>query len=318
MIQHILFPTDGSPLGEAAFPAAEILACAQGAPVTVAEVVEPPTWWATDGGMAASLGNGDIYQQTMAALDKAARHHVDRVAERFRLRGISVGTALLHGGAAAQLIECATEIGSDLVIMSTHGRTGLTRFALGSVADRLVREGTIPVFMVRAFGPKIERLERAVVPLDGSTVAEEVLPTVERLARSPLRGVLLLRTLDDGGPQEGAAAYLGSVKVRLEAAGLEVEAAIRHGHAAENIVTAAREADFVIMTTHGRGGYDRLRHGSVAERCVRDLTAPLLLVRAVGGHTDESSSRTKRDAASWRRGHRTRAGIVEQPRRIDD
>jgi nucleotide-binding universal stress UspA family protein len=167
-----------------------------------------------------------------------------------------------------------------LVIMTTHGRTGVTRFALGSTADRLVREGIAPVLLARPFTPSDTALETALVPLDGSAVAEAALSMVEHLALKPLRTVRLLRAISANDERTGAVGYLERAAEPLRTLGLRVQTDVVQGTPARAIAYAAGDADLVILSTHGRGGLDRLRHGSVAEQATRHLATPTLLVRS--------------------------------------
>jgi nucleotide-binding universal stress UspA family protein len=141
LMQRILFPTDGSVLSERALQTAAALAEAQAAELVLVRVVEPPRWVETD----ADTGTydwmaPDLYEQVEAPINEQARAHLDELARRLRERGLRVRTRILHGFAANELLLCELEETLDLVVMASHGRTGLARFALGSVADRLVRE----------------------------------------------------------------------------------------------------------------------------------------------------------------------------------
>jgi nucleotide-binding universal stress UspA family protein len=164
--------------------------------------------------------------------------------------------------------------------MATHGRTGLARFALGSVADRMVREGSVPVLLVRSATSTTTKLESALVMLDGSGVAEHMLPMVEQLAHTPLQSVTLFRVVADPDDLGAALKYLQGVTARLEPSGLHVAAVVDVGDPRRIVRKAASRLDLVILCTHGRSGFDRLRHGSVAESVLREVDRPTLLVRA--------------------------------------
>jgi len=277
MLERILLPTDGSALSERALGVAETLARAQGAELILARVVEPPRWVETD---SHDWVSPDLYTQLEDALKGEAQVGLDELTEALRHRGLTARPILLHGMAASELLDCEERERPGLVVMATHGRTGVARFALGSVADRLVREGISPVLVVRSFSPGVTWTERALVPLDGSALAEEALPMVEALAGKPVRWVKLLRAVASSNEVAAATAYLAPVAVRLANAGLEVMPEVRIDSPAESIQTEGQSVDLVILATHGRGGFDRLRHGSVAEQTMRHLAAPLLLVRA--------------------------------------
>ena len=282
MIERILVPTDGSELSERAIPLATVLASAQGAQVFLAQAVSPPAWMAMDDGGYGSYGaiNPELYQQLLDEMDAEARENLDRLASSFQATpGVGqVQTQLFHGSPHAALLDYEQEIRADLVVLATHGRTGLARFALGSVADRMVREGAAPVLMVRSFGREVTAVDRALVPLDGSSLSERSLPMVEALAGKPLHGVTLLTVAD--GEDEDARMYLDTAAVRLRASGLTVDARVLAGDAGEVIAAAADEAGLIIMATHGRSSFDRVRHGSIAEQVLHDSPVPLLLVRA--------------------------------------
>ncbi|HZT05889.1 MAG TPA: universal stress protein [Chloroflexota bacterium] len=279
-MQRILVPTDASPLSEAAMPLAREVASAQQAEVFLVQIVSPPVWVAMDDSGYGSV-SPDLYQQFLDSMEEEAQRNLDRLADFFgagREPG-TVHTQLFQGSPAAALLDYEAEIQPDLVVMATHGRTGLARFARGSVADRMVREGTAPVLMVRSFGRQVTALKRALVPLDGSELAEAALPVVEELACRPLNSIVLL-TVIDAASAESADAYLEKVGTRLERTGVAVERRRVDGVPGEAIAEAAKDVDLVIMATHGRGGLDRLRYGSVAEHTLRETEASLLLVRA--------------------------------------
>jgi nucleotide-binding universal stress UspA family protein len=160
---------------------------------------------------------------------------------------------------------------------------GAARFTLGRVTDRLVREGRPPVLVVRRSSPAAPTLHRALVTLDGSDLAEEALPMVETLAGKPLESVVLLRIVANPQDQGPAMTYLEGVASRLSRLALKVEVVVGVGASTLGIERAARAVDLVILCTHGRGGVDRLRHGSVAEHVVREVDTPALLVRAGTG-----------------------------------
>lgn len=277
MLRRILFPTDGSALSEQALPLAQRLAQAQGAEITAVRVVELPRWI---GDEPQDYLSGDVYQDLLDAMESDAHQSLRELARGLGEGGIPVTTLLRHGSPAGELLDCEEEVKPDLVVMATHGRTGLARFALGSVADRLVRQGSAPVLLVRSFETAATEMHQALVPLDGSPLAEEALPVVESLAGKPLRQVRLLRAIRPTDDREPAMSYLQGVASRLAAAGLDATTEVRGQPPAEAIEAAAQSIDIVIMATHGRSGFDRLRHGSIAEQVSHHLAIPVLLVRA--------------------------------------
>jgi nucleotide-binding universal stress UspA family protein len=125
-----------------------------------------------------------------------------------------------------------------------------------------------------------EKIDLVVVTLDGSGVAEEVLPVVEALAARPIRSVKLFRAVDDPIDRTAARTYLEAVGARLAARGLDTHIEVDVGDPVKLTRRAAQDTDLIILCTHGRGAIDRFRHGSVAERVVRESERPVLLVRA--------------------------------------
>jgi nucleotide-binding universal stress UspA family protein len=141
--------------------------------------------------------------------------------------------------------------------------------------------------------------KRALVPLDGSAVAEAIIPFILEIAGPLDMEVVLVRVVQPVPPTviEGsrtvllddvearhadAVEYLAPIAVELRDKGVRVQTRVRRGQPAEEIVAAAREAgaDLVAMTTHGRSGLGRLMFGSVAERVLRESDMPVFLMRA--------------------------------------
>jgi nucleotide-binding universal stress UspA family protein len=279
MMKSILLPTDGSELSERAIGIAATLAHGQSAEIILAQVVGSPWWTATDD-TSYEVASSDVYEQVAEAMEAEARSQLDRLASKLGERGVVTRSFLLKGSAAWELLALEERERPDLVVMASHGRTGLARFALGSIADRLVREGISPVLVVRAFRPEVEQLENALLPLDGSSLAEEALPLAEALAGAPLRSVKILRVIPSQEDVAAASAYVAAVAHRLTQAGLDAAPEVSIGEPATKIAEHAQTVDLVVLATHGRGGFDRLRHGSVAEQATRYLDVPVLLVRA--------------------------------------
>ena len=185
MIERILFPTDGSSLSERALDAAVMLASAQGAEIIAARVVEPNRWMAMEADDSApgafDSSSTDLYMQVEQAETNDARAGLDHLATRIGQREIRVRTFLLKGTAAHELLFLEEQETPDLVVMGSHGRTGSRGSRWGaSPTDWCVKvdhpssSSTRPV-------PDVARMERALVPLDGSALAEAAIPIVEVL-----------------------------------------------------------------------------------------------------------------------------------------
>lgn len=247
-----------------------------------------------------------VYGLSGGAARAAAEQYVLSAADRMRSSQSSqVSATLLEGSPAPAIVDYAAKAGVDLIIMSSHGRTGASRFWLGSVADAVIRTATVPVLMVRGRErtPTPTAFERVLLPLDGSSLAEAAIPHAIALAGSSAGHVHVLQVeeraedlrmsvwgIAAGEPDdlparlERADHYLHSVVARFQAewppATVTVEA--RGGHRiGETIAQVAveQDSDLIAMTTHGRGA-SRLLLGSVADKVVRGTGCNILLSRA--------------------------------------
>lgn len=287
---RVLVPLDGSELAEKALPVAEHLCSALAGELHFVRVL--PTlvvpYYAGDMYIPA-----DIYQQMETDQENVARSYLAQTAAQARERGVGepVRIHLQRGDAAYCVLDLVAGLRPALIVMTTHGRTGLARFTLGSVADRVVRGGAAPVLLLRSFASQtqIPDFSHALVPLDGSPLAEVPLfSIVPLLAGSVLRTITLLRVVDPrDGPDGRKAAedYLDAVSKRLRewlgGTACAINGVVRVGrNPAEHIVGCSRDetCGFILMSTHGEAGVGRLAFGGVTDRVVRDGQLPLLLV----------------------------------------
>jgi len=184
------------------------------------------------------------------------------VRERVNVNGGSVRATHVTGDIASALLDYARDAGIALVVLCSHGRSGLACFALGSIADRLLHHAAVPVLLVHAFGPPVD-LARAVVPLDGSALAEAALPMIDQLARTVVGEVTLLRVIGAAAEGPEAERYLDTVARRLQQQGVlrDGESGCRcqvaQGDPAQVILDAAGADKLVVMATHGRSGLMR-------------------------------------------------------------
>jgi nucleotide-binding universal stress UspA family protein len=268
----------------------------------------------------AELPLSDTWQDERAR--ESERTYLEVLAGRLRGESdISVDATLLAGTIAdsvADLIAAhVREQHIDLVVMTTHGRGGLARFWLGSVADELVRQLPVPVLLLRpdlqaAHTAVAHTLRRILIPLDGSTNAEAILPyaltlsqvaqaeyTLLRIVESsavahPMPPNPAVRELDDqliDHLRVDAQIYLEQIAERLADQGLttRIEVVVAP-QAAIAILEQAKQdrSDLIAMATHGRRGLARVLLGSVADKVLRGATAPVLLYHPLahkeGGH----------------------------------
>ena len=310
MFKKILVPLDGSARAEEALPVAARIARASGGSVHLLEVVSPVIDY---GGFAlAPMTTGQVLESDMAVVDD----YLKQVAASPAFEGIPTTTEAAFGPPAQYILAAATSGEFDLIVLCSHGRTGFTRWALGSVAHTLAHESGIPTLILRERRPAAlftlldtGRSIRALVPLDGSELAEAALAPVSALVTAlsaPEQGalhlaeiVLLYQTSAEEGfvselneeAVERAKVYLAQVTERLQApdrqprlsmtssVGLEQDVAAALVSLAEHGSEETGACDLIAMSTHGRHGLERWVMGSVTDRMLNTTGLPILIVR---------------------------------------
>lgn len=304
MYRSLVVPLDGSTFAEQVLPLAGAILQRGKASLTIVRVHRPlRSSEIADAG----LWDGDQRESEDAYLARVA----ERMSECFK---VNVTTALLEEPVIGALCDYVRAHSVDLVVMSTHGRTGIRRAWLGSVADGVARNVAVPVLMVRPQdrtdeSDTLRLFEHMLIPLDGSRLSESIVGHAVRLARVFGSEIVLFRgvepvvgkgpgypisspvpiTLVDSGATEQltelARKYLEDLAGRLrEEHGLRVSIDVRLvEHAAPAIVEAlaAHHIGLVAMSTHGRGA-SRLVVGSVADQVIRARPRAVLLFRPTG------------------------------------
>ncbi len=303
MFRSIMVPLDGSAFGEQVLPLAAGLAKRAGARLELVHVHAGVESGVEEGVLvpaeAMDRWDGEVRQSERLYLGDAAHRLVEREELEPRV-------ALLTGRVVDALERHVAEIGADLVIMSTHGRGGVARAWLGSVADGLLRRLAVPLLLVKPSEgtslPAGDRpFTRMLLPLDGSRASEAVLDPALELAAVMGAEVRLLivvptapgavaaltggegagSTASDGS--RGAAdAYVQRLRDVVARRGLAVEArAVVHASPAGGILEEATThgCGVIAMATHGRGGAARLLLGSVADKVIRGSPLPVLVQR---------------------------------------
>jgi len=282
MYERILVPLDGSELAEQAIPYVEWLARKFNSEVIV---------------LTACLA-GD-------SLERALKEYIERRAEKIQSLGIKARSACIEGEPAASIIDFAGKNEVSLIAISTHGRTGVSQWLLGSIANKVVQRSHIPVFLVRssqpARTPADKELRKILLTLDGSHFSEAIIPYVERLAKVTDSEVALLRVIEPAKlPQLAAYAdrekyekdfmaklkkeakrYLDKKKTAMKSKGIKVNSALLEGKADETILQYAEDksVNLIALTTHGFSGISKWAYGSVASRIIEASSKPTLLVR---------------------------------------
>ncbi len=233
--------------------------------------------------------------KTVDALAQAGEQTVETAATALDRRGVAYETDVVQGNPAPTIVEYAARYDHDLVVIPTHGRDGLSRHLVGSVAEKVVRLSSVPVLTVR-MRPD-ERLvfpyERLLVPTDGSPAAENAADRTLALAAALDATVHVLSVVDDSvlGPdvrstiagaesERIATEAVERVVATADARGVETVTHVEHGDPVETIHDRVDDDNLhaVGMGTTGRRGTDRILLGSVAERTVRTAPVPVLTV----------------------------------------
>jgi nucleotide-binding universal stress UspA family protein len=291
---------DGSALAERALPCAVMLA--RGVPaelvlfraVSIAPDLEEMLRFTDLGG-----------EVPWEELEVQACDYLNQVADRIQEAGLGIHKVVRRGPAAEVIVDYAEQMAVQQIVMATHGRSGISRWRHGIAAERVLQSASVPVLMVCAkAGETVSEepmtCQRILVPLDGSTRAEQVLPPAVSIARTFSAEIILFRvpiahvsgsfTGNWYVPLEGtfetaneiAQRYLNCVADEMRAQGVRVTTVTRMGGVADAILeyAEANKIDLIAMCTHGRSGLARWTLGSVADRVLRARCVPLLLVRA--------------------------------------
>jgi len=311
-IRHVLYPTDFSEASAAALPLAVRIAREHGADLHALHAL---VLHAADEARADRLF--PKLEESYREIEAWAAERMSAHLEAHHVPEVTLHEAKKRGFAAPSVIlEYADEHDIDLIVMGTHGRRGLRHLLLGSVAEEVVRRAPCPVITVRQ-APELDGRKwpgRIVVPLDFSENSERALSYAAELAGPAGGAIDILHVVEPaavpdpyvmGGP--GLAFDLQATRDRVmdtleeraretlgESAAFEVHVEV--GRSAPRIAefASARDADLIVMTSHGHAGLDRVLLGSVAEGVVRRASVPLMIVKPFGDSTlvDGSSRET--------------------------
>lgn len=282
----VLIPLDGSELAESTFPWVRLLAQKEELQVTLVRSYFP------------ALPIHVMPELTLPPMESVSGEAVERLEEYLenaaaRLALESVSHQCVVGDAAEVILNQAES--HDLVVMGSHGRGGLGRWLLGSTTTKVVRGSETPILVVGARADVPVKLERILVPLDGSETAEAALETAKNLARSHSAELVLMRALMTARPElsgsaifeakrqemEEAQEYLGALKEKLYS--YQTEVLVAEQAPVPGILWAAQEmhADLIAIGSHGRSGAERWLLGSVAEAVLQKSHCPVLVARNV-------------------------------------
>ncbi len=318
MFKQILVPLDRSRLAECVLPHAVLLARAFDATMTILHVIEPQL---DDNGRA-----------TIDPLDREMRKaeaeaYLDGIYEQAADAGINVGKLLLEGRAAESIVACAHQRSIDLVVLSSHGQSGLTPWNVSSVAQKVIMDAPTSLLIVRAYGHQDSTAtdlayRRVLAPLDGSQRAECVLSGIAALVSKQHAKLLLAHVVrppemarNTPLSEEEAALHARVMTLNREAARAYLEQIQSHlaleseirllqsddaAIALHELVDQA-DIDLVILGAHGYSGSNRWPYGSVATSFVMYGSKPLLMVQDLSA--DQIELTPAQQAAKEKAGH---------------
>ena len=302
MYTRMLIPLDGSKTAENVLPYGRILARTFQIPVELMEVLDIA-------GIASHVAaeKARRLDTVVTEGERSSEQYLKKIASSFS--GVNVGCTVERGRPEDVIVEKAAADKTTLIAMATHGRTGMSRWLLGSIAEKVLRAATNPLLLVRASEEALTEgeavLRSIIVPLDGSELAESVLPTAVKFARLFNVGMVLFRTYElpasayygrenylpnyeelKNRVKEQAQDYLDKRIEAIKAEGVQrVSSVLIEGSGPNEIIDYARKTPnaLITMCTHGRSGVKRWVLGSVTEKVVRHSGDPVLVMR--GGAT---------------------------------
>jgi nucleotide-binding universal stress UspA family protein len=312
-----LVPLDGSPVAASVVPYAKWFAEKLGIPVALLSVVPTTETILRD---ITPMSTGDDIAPPSSAyptvgqaeaigleLEQEARQTLGKEAATLKGEGISVTTEVAAGHPAETILAKAEAVPNTLLAIATHGRSGVSRWVLGSVTDKVVRQSSHPVLVIRGSDSgegHPSGIESIVASLDGSDLAEASLPLVVVLANALGLPIHLVRAMSlanlgfglvADGPvdyasmyesiESGAREYLTAVAKRLTDEGVAtVEPHLIEESPADAIIDHVGESGnkLVVMASHSRSGFNRWILGSVTDRVVRHSAGPVLVIPSKG------------------------------------
>jgi nucleotide-binding universal stress UspA family protein len=266
-MKKILVPLDGSPTASEALPMAMSLARRSNAALCLISVAS---------GGSGDLGIGDT------------NLYLEEMASSLAFDGFAACTHTGTGATAQSIVDTATNEKVDMIVMTTRGRSGITRGILGSVTDAVISHATVPVYVVRSNNaPRVsvesENNSGVIVPLDGSELSESALDTAIQMAELSAAPIYLLRVVNDAldiGNGRIAKAYLDQISEQLAKRKVLAIPLLMSGHAGASIIQTmeARPGSVVVMTSRGAGGVTRWVRGSVADWLIQRAPGPIVVV----------------------------------------
>jgi nucleotide-binding universal stress UspA family protein len=284
MYQNILVPLDGSALAERVLPAALQLAEAKHGSITLLTVV------------AKKPGeNVNLMAKAIQTGEYEADLYLRSVKKHLLPSVVPIKTAVIIGKPDKDIIQYAKEHETDLIIMSTHGRSGITRWSFGRTADKVLRRSPCPTVILRSqYDIEPDQFKRILLPLDGSPLAERVLVAALEMAKDVDVELFMIHVVERGSfygfghdevhinqDIETAQTYLAELRDRAIPADVAVHSHVAVGSSADVIVdyAEAQAIDLIIVSSRGVSGFDSWMFGSVAEKVMKGAPCAILVIR---------------------------------------
>ncbi len=297
---RVLFPTDFSAHAETALPYASALVKRFGGALCVAHVIDTNSL-AHGSGQGFWLGDREM-QDVLDSMQEHAESRLAVIVDRAQDQGIEASALVLRGQPVPQIIEAARVSHAEMIVMPSHGRSGIDRLVFGSVCERVIRNAPAPVLAIkhpeREFVGSTDlelRLRRVLFPTDFSEYSLKGLPYAVSLCREfgatlvlasvaemPLILPELMPEVSDGIDSDQVAFATKNLEAMAQdLPSVESEVIVRSGHPPHEIVEVAAETnvDLIVIPTHGRSGILHAFLGSVAEKVTRMAPCPVLTLR---------------------------------------
>jgi nucleotide-binding universal stress UspA family protein len=270
---HITVPVDGSTASERGVTFALELA-RDGGHVSVCSVVDPTLACAP-----AAVGAGFDPGPMLDVLDHDAALFCSRAHDLAKRGGIASDTRVLHGQCISEIESFAAHNGSDAIVIGTHGRSGMARTLLGSVAEGVLRRAHIPVVSVHEDDEM--RTGPLAVAMDASPAARAALDIAIAIARARGMSLKVLHSCDASPDPLEINAMLDDAEERAQSLGVRAKAAVHEGKPADVLLRAcdANDCSMIVMGTHGRSPLARMALGSVAAAVVERAHVPVVTVK---------------------------------------
>ena len=297
--QRLLVPLDGSALAERAlspaFAIARALSTTTNTPCTVHLLrIVPPLFLTVD---------PLLYAEMLSQSEEEARAYLATVATEWAAANVFISTAVSTGPAAESIVSYAQQEKTNLIVMSSHGRSGFGRWVYGSVTEKVLRQACCANLIIRSGDrPPPATFRKILVCLDGSTLAEQALGPILTIARATQAEVSLLRVVTPSHlaiethamerllstvqdiERDDADAYMHQLLSKLPPGDPPITTQVILGPTAETIIDTAvsQNIDLIAMCSHGRSGVSRWVYGSVAEKVLRGATCATFIIRGSG------------------------------------